>query len=612
MGLRNAKPFTFKPTGVTDSADGTNAPPGSLQIATNLIPAGDTKSAWVPRPGAVSATTFSGFSSPGFVSCMLVVGNICYGLISTSRNSGKDEPFAYNILNGTFETVTGITSANVPTSPTSSGAWVPPTMSLVGSCVMVTHPGFAGGSYKIGWFDISGFSYSGNIGITNGSPTITSATNLLQAGVQPGNVVAATGVPTGATILSINTAGTSAVISANATATNAAASATISGGTTTSPQWGAGDLNINPLVAVPVAVTQFNGRAYYAVGSSVVWSDSLLPRNRTLATQAQTFGNGLPVTALGGLPLSSPLTGGIVQAVIAFQGVSTMQQITGDQATSNLAVNQMNVATGTLAPLTVTPCNFGLAFVAPDGLRYVDFSGRISNPVGEGGMGVTQPFVYAQYPSRMCASANADVIRISVTNIESGTALNQEWWFDITREVWSGPHSFPASLIQPWVGTFLVAPLGVTGALFTSDVVPKTTTSYTENGAQMTFQWQTTLLPDNEAMCENAMMETSIACGLPGGYSLTVSASDETDSPIATAAIRVSGSLTNWGAFTWGTGTWEGTTSNLQQRQVPWPIPIVFKQMSLGLSGQCLAGVEIGNHYFKRQELGYLLQAPTS
>ncbi len=608
MALRNSKPLTFKAVGLSDTVDGTNTFPGAMQQLVNLIPAQDTASCWVPRPAAVQISAFPGFTTPGFVSASLVIGNIEYGMIASGLHAGKDQPYAYNLATSTFLTVSGITAANVPTSPATSGNWVPPIMAVVGTRIVVCHPGFPGGATKFGWFDISSFSYTGST-TTNGTTTLASAVNLLTSGVQPGQVITKADVPAGTTIVSIAVGGLSAIMSAAATGSTTSAT-TIAGGTAAAPQWGAGDTNIYNLPSVPVSVVQFNGRAYYAVGNGVAWSDSLLACNRTNADQAIVFGNGLPVTALGALPLSSPITGGIIQAVLAFQGISALQQITGDQATTNLAVNVLNVATGTLAPLSIAPTNFGLAFVSPEGLRVVTFAGQVSDPIGDSGKGVTIPFLYASYPSRICAAANADVLRISVQNGYLPSTPFQEYWYDVTRKIWSGPHNFPASLIQPWQGTFVVHPAGIPGTTWKSDVQASSATTYTENGVPLQFAHQTSLLPDNQEMHENALVESAAALAMPGGYTLTVTAVDENDNNLNTTTLQTSGSLTVWGAFTWGGTVWSGAQSALRQYRIPWTAPLVYKQASQILQGSCVPGLKIGNSYFRYQQLGYLLGTP--
>jgi len=607
MPIRGSKNLVFKPRGLSDAVDGTNVFPGALKIATNLIPSSDTQDTWVPRPAAVELSSYSGFTSPGFVSASLVVGNIEYGMIASGLHAGKDQPYAYNLLTGTFLTVNGIQSTNVPTSPVTTGSWTPPIMSVVGNRVIVCHPGFPGGTVKFGWFDLSSFSYTGSI-VTNGTTTITSATNLLTSGVQPGQTITKADIPAGATIVSIAVNGLSAVISAAATGSTTS-SATIAGGTSTTPLWGAGDTNINNLPSIPVSVVQFNGRAYYACGiNGVPYTDSLLPCNRTNANQALTFANGLAVTALGPLLLASPVTGGIVQAVMAFQGASAIQQITGDQATSNLAVNAMNVATGTLAPLSITPTDFGLAFISPDGLRVIQFSGQVSDPIGFHGEGVTIPFIYAVQPTRVCAAATADVLRISTQNGNAVNSPNQEYWFDIAKKVWSGPHTFPASLIQPWGDTFVVHPVGIPGTIFQSDANISAASSFTENGTPLQWQRMSCLMPDNQMGCMNALVQSTLSASLPTGYNLTVSAFDETGATLGTAAIIIPGTATTWDAFNWGGASWLGGVGAFTQHRVPWMAPIVYKQVFESLRGLSAFGVEIGNSYFNFQELGYMLQ----
>lgn len=606
MAIRNAKGYTFRPKGLSDALDGSDAFPGAMSVLSNIIPSNDTDGLWEPRPAAVKLSSFGGFSSPGFVSASLVVGNLEYGMVASALNSGKDQPYVYNLLTGLFLTVSGITSGNVPTSPATSGEWTPPIMALVGTRVVVTHPGFPGGAVKFGWFDISSFSATISV-TTNSTTTITSATSLLQAGVQPGQTVTKADVPAGTTIVSIASNGLSAVLSAAATGSTTS-NATFAGGTPAAPLWGAGDTNIANLPSVPVAVAQFNGRAYFACDGAVLWSDSLLPCNRTNANQAVTFGNGLPVTALGSLPLSSPLTGGIIQAVIAFQGVAAMQQITGDQATSNLAVNQMNVATGTLAPLSITPTNFGLAFMSPEGLRIVDYTARVSDPIGDSGRGVTVPFINAVQPSRICAAATADALRITVQNGGATGSPFEEYWLDMTRKVWTGPHTFPASLIEPWGNSFVVHPEGVPGTIFRSDAYATSTSTFTENGTALSWKMQTCLLPDNQSVSMNALIESTITMAVPAGYSLTVSALNEEYTALDTVVVSTSGTLSVWNAFNWGQANWTGNSTFLRQYIVPWSKPLVYKQAFESLIGTSVFGLKIGNSYFKFQELGYMNQ----
>jgi len=235
VGLRNTIPVKFSPVGLSDALDSSNVFAGAMQNLQNLIPDITTKNVWTCRPAAMPATDFSGFTTPGFISVIKVIGNRVYGMIASGRNAGHDEPFIYDMVAASFVTISGITLSNTPVSPTSSGAWVPPTMDLIGSKMIVTHPGYNGsGGNFFGWFDISTFA---------------------------------------------------------------------------SPTWNAGNTAGNALVAPPSAVKQFGQRAYYIVNDpaqpAVPFSDVLDPTTMTLGTNVLTFGDTVPLTALGALPLNT-------------------------------------------------------------------------------------------------------------------------------------------------------------------------------------------------------------------------------------------------------------------------------------------------------------------
>jgi hypothetical protein len=603
MALRNRRPFRITPIGVVDSLDGTNAPPGACAALADLIPDQTTAGMWQCRPAAVKLTSFSGFTSPGFISGLLVVGNIAYGMVASGRNSGHDEPFAYNLATGAFLSVSGVTAGNTPASPPSSGAWTPPILCAVGSRILVCHPGFPGGATKFGWFDVSGFSASLTISVTSGSATFTSTSNMLQAGLQPGQVISNPAFPTGTAVVSIAADGMSAVASQAATVTSSGA-VSFAGGTSAAPLWGAGDCNINNLPSTPLGVAQFNGRAYFACGvNGVVFSDSLLPCNRTQASQALNFGNGLATTAIGGLPLASPLTGGIIQAIIAFQGTSVMQQITGDPTTSNLAVNALDVETGTSAPLSVVPTKFGLAFLSPDGLRYIDFGARVSEPLGAAGDGVTSPFINALYPARVAVAANARALRATTQNAAVSGQPSNEYWYDLARKAWCGPHRLACDQIQPWGSTFVVVMRGVNAALFQSDVVSTSSSSFIENGTQLSYTLTTALSPDGGDMRMQSVKAATVFAVYSQTTAPVVTVLDDQGSTLDSVAMMASSS-SEWGVFPWGQAQWAGTVATPRQHLIPWHAPLVFKQGKISLTGQSGNDVRLGNLYFEAKSLG--------
>jgi len=542
MGLRNTTPVKFSPVSVCDALDPTDLGPGAMQSLANLIPDPSTKNLFQCRPAAVSLTTFAGFAAAGFISCGKVIGTRIYGMIATSRNANHDEPFCYDTQTSLFVTIGGtIDSTTTPTSPSTVGAWTPPSMDLIGTKLVVCHPGFSGtGGVYIGWFDL----------------------------------------------------------------TNPA-----------SPTWNGGNLGgLISFTTAPSVVANFNGRAYYIVNPttgqpSLIYSDILDAVTCTNANQVLTFDDNVPLTALGPLGLNTPVTGGILQALMVFKGVQAIYQITGDAAsTSNpLTKNALNIPTGTLAPLSVCQTPKGLAFVSPDGLRIIDFQSNISDPIGVAGAGISLPYIYAVTPSRIVAACNGNVLRITAQN---GAALgnpNQEYWLDFARQCWTGPHTCAASLIFPFSNKFIMAPVGSTAALYTSDVVQTLTSTYTEFGAALSFTWQTSMLPDTDQMCENNMLETTLYMALvSGGAAITCKAIDQDSNTLNSVTVSVTGTQTLWGQFQWGQALWSGGTSALFPRQLAWTIPVVFRRVSIQATGTSAQGIKIGRLHLRYEMLGYL------
>lgn len=508
----------------------------------NLVPDPTTKNIWVPRPAAEELTDFAGFSAPGFISAKIVVGSLFIGMIASGLNPGKDQPFAFNIVTNAFVTISGITSANTPTSPSSTGAWIPPTMALIGIKVAITHPGYDGTSHFVGWIDVS-------------NPASLSYT--------------------------------------------------------------AGNTATNVLPSVPVAVAQFTQRAYYICNPvngqpAILATDVLDPTTRTNGSYTLTFGDNIPLTALAGLPLSNVL-GGIIGSLIVFKGNSNMYQITGDfdSTTSPIAQNTLNVATGTNAPNSICTTPLGLAFISPDGLRIISFTAQVSDPIGEPTEktmpGVVVPFTNAVVPSRIAAACNAKVIRISVQNGAAGGNPVQEWWYDLVRKVWSGPHTFPASLIDVYQDTFVMAPNGIPASLWQSDPEPNLLSSYTENGATLTWTWQTSPLPSRKDMNQCIMNDTTVYIGVANGVGpINAVITDENNSALGAVSLNIANAGTIWGAFLWGAAPWGGASNALAARSLEWINPIEFDRIILTLTGQSGGGVRIGDAYLRYQPLGYL------
>ena len=205
-------PLRFTPKTVSDSIDDDNSPPGACSSLSNLLWDPSTPGVLLCRPANLELTTFPGFTSPGIVSGVFQQGQIIYGLIASGSPAGKDTPFAYNIFTSSFLTISGITSANTPTTPAATGDWTPPTADALGGRIYFTHPGFNfAGGYAFGYFDMSGFTANVVGDTVSGSPTINGAFSI--AGIGPGYPISGTGIPANTTV--INTTNVNISISGN-------------------------------------------------------------------------------------------------------------------------------------------------------------------------------------------------------------------------------------------------------------------------------------------------------------------------------------------------------------------------------------------------------------
>lgn len=540
--LRNSAPLNFSPHGLSDALDGTNVFAGAMAQLVNLVPDPSTANLWQCRPAQFQKNNLSG-AWPGtntFVSTLFVFGNRVYGMVATTNFPGQDAPFSYNLLTNTFDTITGATALNLPSSPATTGAWSPPTMALIGTKIIVTHPGFNGTNGFVGQLNIT---------------------------------------------------------------------------TPTAPVWSSGNVTGQVTFTTPPTwVEQFNGRAFYLINPpngqpAAIYSDSLSPlttNNVSLPVPILFFGDNQILNVAAGLPLFNQL-GGIIQSLIVFKGSANIYQLTGDATTNNLAINSLNVATGTLAPNSVTSTPKGLAFVAPDGLRLIDFYARVGDPLGVDGDGVNVPFIFAVTPSRINASCNFNVMRVSVQNGNAPGSPNQEYWYDISRQKWSGPHTQPPSMIALYQNTFIVQPIGLNG-LWQADVTQSATSSFVENGLQMNWSWQTCMLPDVGQMCEFSMVETTLKLAYSTTVgSISVFAQDQDGAVLDSVILAPSGlAKAIWGAFNWGAANWGASVSALYPNQLPWHKPIVFQRLSLLASGGSAQGLKIGDLYLRYEKLGYL------
>lgn len=526
-----ARPYTFKALGLYDALDGEGAPDGACFSLQNLVHDVTTPYLWMGRPAATSLTTFSSFSQPGVISVLLNLGTRVYGMIGTARNNNCDEPFCFETATNTFITISGVTGSNVPTTQAATGAWTPPTMAVMGSKILVTHPGFSGsGSNFFGVIDIS---------------------------------------------------------------------------TPASPAWSANNTTGTALPSVPLAVAQFNNRAYFGCANTSYYTD-VLALNLTNSTQFLTHGGtGTSITGYGSIGLEQT-QGGILAGIICFKP-DGFWQITGDPATSN-QLNNGPFIPGCSAPRTIAqgPMGIGLLYMANDGIRIIDPSGQVQ---GEPIIGVRQPFAVAFTPSRAAACYNSTVYRVALqttTNPITSSNAFVEYWYDFEINQWGGPHTWSSDCIVPLGNSFCVSSNRNPGALYKSDQGPSSTSSVTELGTSIAYNLQSALLAQDSGMSMKAVIEASVNIDFAATGSVAlVQMLSATGGIVGTATITAAGG-TYWNQFNWNQANWSAATYGLRAYNVDWTAPVVYKNSSVSVQGTLTANLRLGPIRLRTEELGYM------
>ena len=537
MAIRNGQPVRFTPKGICDAFDATDAFAGACSIMTNLIFDQANPEVIISRPGVGNpVTSFSGFTTPTFVSGFVTVGSVVYGMVSTGRNAGHDEPFAYDLNAGSFITISGVTSANTPTSPATSGPWAPPTFAVVSTKILVTHPGFSGtGSNFFGVIDIS---------------------------------------------------------------------------TPSAPAWSSSNLATNPLPGVPTSVANFNNRAYFSFGNVGYFSDVLAPTTRTNASQSVTLGDTTPITAQSGLPVQTT-SSGVTAALIVFKG-SSVWQITGDPATNNLALNYISLTTGCISPRSVVQLPFGIAFIGIDAPYILNFLGTLAplshTPGNDGVADVQVPFQNATTPSRIAASFSGNIFRVCAATIIQGVQQTNDYWYDIRRKRWNGPHTFTYDSIAQFGNNFVISGAAHGAALFVSQSLPAVGSVYTDNGVQLVSHLRSSSFPKTGHMAQVQVVESTqefASSGLAVNYNITA-LDDQNNTLNSTFVMTPAAGITWGGGANWGGGAlWASSSSIPHVYNIPWTIPLVFQKMAVDITGTSSNSLSIGTFFARYQDTGY-------
>ncbi len=543
MPIPQSTPVRFTPRGLCDAYDSTDVFPGACRKLSNLVFDPSNPEIVIARPGVGSGmTSFAGFTTPGFVSLQVTIGTRVYGMVATGLTANHDEPFCYEMATSSFIAISGVTAGNAegrPVSPASSGAWVPPTLAVIGAKIIITHPGYTG----------LGANFFGIIDISNPAVPVYTTAN---------------------------------------TATNA-------------------------LPSVPTGVANYNNRAYFICKNVVYYSDVLVPATMTNAGQSLTIGDTTSCVALSGLPVQTT-SGGVVAILLAFKS-SQIWQITGDAAISgSLSVNWLSLNVGTASARSLASSPIGTFFSGPDGPYLVSPTGAVttvSSNIGQNGApDLRQPFSYATEPSRVAAAFSGSIYRICIPTIIDGMAGTYDYWFDLRKMRWNGPHTFVYDCASGYGSSFVLSGVGTSAVLFSSTAFPSAATTYLDNAVSYNADIKSSDFPKRDQMAMKQVVESTIELSSSGvAASVLVSAYDDSGALISSATVSTPSSGRVWGSNLWGDGSiWRSTIPIPVTYRVDWPGPLVFKKMAIEAICPASASIAIGTFYARTQKTGYTIQ----
>ena len=144
-------------------------------------------------------------------------------------------------------------------------------------------------------------------------------------------------------------------------------------------------------------------------------------------------------------------------------------------------------------------------------------------------------------------------------------------------------------LAAPWISneTFVCAPSFGRGALYQSDPDQSSSSIYFENGAQLTFLYRSTPLPDDESMFANSLVESDIFASMSAATQWLASFIDDQNQTLAQAYV------------------WLGPNVTQSKLPIYWNNAIVFRQGSVVLTGNCEPQTIIGALGLRYQKLKY-------
>lgn len=376
--------------------------------------------------------------------------------------------------------------------------------------------------------------------------------------------------------------------------------------------WTVQNLATNPLPGIPIAVANYNNRAYFAVGNASYYSDSLNPLTATNAGQVVTHGDNTAITAYVGLPVQTT-SAGVVGQLVVFKP-SQIWYVTGDAAVSSnpLSTNYLSLTMGSTFPRTVCQTPEGIFFIGTDGPMLVDVFGSvraITHDQKRHVADVRLPFIYAITPSRAAGAFAQNVYRVCLQTIVQGASVTNDYWFDRNRKRWNGPHTFTYDCASQFGSYFLLSSAARGANLYASTPTQVPASVFNDVGTALSVRWTTSDFPKTMHMNEVQIIESTLeiaAGGTPVNY--TCAMTDDERNIIASAIVSTNASGLLWGSGAlWGSGgTWSNALIAPSQFVIPWPVPLVADKFIFDVQASSAASLMLGAYFNRYQDCGYV------
>ena len=380
--------------------------------------------------------------------------------------------------------------------------------------------------------------------------------------------------------------------------------------TPASPTWTAANTATHLLPSVPTSVCNFNNRAYFSCGNTCWYSDVLVPTTMTNAGQSLTIGDTDAISALTGLPIQTS-SAGVVASLIVFKSLQ-IWQILGDAAvTGSLSLNFLALNIGCIAPRTIVQTPIGTIFAGIDGPYYISALGQVlplTKDANKSVQDLQRPFQFISNPGRAAAAFTGSIYRICLDSAINGVSATSDYWFDADVRRWNGPHTFPYDCISQMGSYFILSHRSLGAALYASAYLPSSSSVYNDNGSALSIIFQTAFFPKSQNINIKQVIESTVELASAASTaSYQISAIDEQTNVLSSVLITINNNVAIWGAFLWGQANWAGVVAQLITYIIPWDVPLVFKKISLQITGSASFNLAIGTSYLNYKDSGRIL-----